>query len=305
MNSRQSSSPLTGCVLTIGNFDGVHLGHRALIDKLTGMSQRLKVPSVVFSFDPTPLKLLRPELVPKPLTWNDRREKLLRKLRIDRVHFFPTTHELLQQSPSEFFERILVGQLGVKGIVEGPNFRFGKGRVGDVQTLRELCDLHRVELEIADPQTLDQRLISSTQIREWIELGQVQAANELLVEPYRIAGRVAHGAARGRTLGFPTANLEGIEVLIPKHGVYAARIAAPSELAGHAVALHIGPNPTFGEDISKVEAHLIGFHGDLYGSFLELEIIDCIRSVRKFSSKDELLSQLQIDIAQALQIATR
>jgi len=305
MNSLPFQSTFPGCVITIGNFDGVHLGHRALIDKLTGMSQRLQVPSVVFSFDPPPLKLLRPEMVPKPLTWNDRRRELLMELRVDRVDFFPTTHELLEQTPREFFERILVGQLGVRGIVEGPNFRFGKGRVGDVQTLKDLCDEHGVELEIAEPQTLDQRLVSSTQIREWIELGQVQSANELLVEPYRIAGHVAHGAARGRTLGFPTANLEGIEVLIPKHGVYAARVAAPSDLAGHPVALHIGPNPTFGEDLSKVEAHLIGFQGDLYGKRLELEILDCIRGVRKFGSKEELLSQLQLDIARAVEIATR
>ncbi len=108
MNSLPFHSTVPGCVLTIGNFDGVHLGHRALIEKLVSMSHRLKVPSVVFSFDPPPLKLLRPEMVPKPLTWNDRRRELLTRLRIDRVDFFPTTHELLEQTPREFFERILV-----------------------------------------------------------------------------------------------------------------------------------------------------------------------------------------------------
>lgn len=291
------SRPWTnGCVLTIGNFDGVHLGHRSLIEKLIGMGTRLNLPSVVFSFDPPPLRLLRPEIVPKPLTWNMRREALLKNLGVDFVHFYPTTHELLQQSPSEFFERILVEKLGLRGLVEGPNFRFGKDRAGDVQTLRELCGRYRVELDIAEPQLLGDRLVSSTQIREWIEQGDLRSANELLVEPYRIAGRVSHGAARGRTLGFPTANLEQIQVLVPRHGVYAARVVSPVDLACIPVALNIGPNPTFGEDTSKVEAHLLDFHGDLYGRFVEVEILECIRGIRKFQSKDELVSQLGLDI---------
>jgi len=283
-------------VLTIGNFDGVHLGHRSLIEKLIGMGTRLNLPSVVFSFDPPPLRLLRPEIVPKPLTWNMRREALLKNLGVDFVHFYPTTHELLQQSPSEFFERILVEKLGLRGLVEGPNFRFGKDRAGDVQTLRELCGRYRVELDIAEPQLLGDRLVSSTQIREWIEQGDLRSANELLVEPYRIAGRVSHGAARGRTLGFPTANLEQIQVLVPRHGVYAARVVSPVDLACIPVALNIGPNPTVGEDTSKVEAHLLDFHGDLYGRFVEVEILECIRGIRKFQSKDELVSQLGLDI---------
>ena len=291
------SRPWTnGCVLTIGNFDGVHLGHRSLIEKLIGMGTRLNLPSVVFSFDPPPLRLLRPEIVPKPLTWNMRREALLKNLGVDFVHFYPTTHELLQQSPSEFFEQILVEKLGLRGLVEGPNFRFGKDRAGDVQTLRELCGQYRVELDIAEPRLLGDRLVSSTQIREWIEQGDLRSANELLVEPYRIAGRVSHGAARGRTLGFPTANLEQIQVLVPRHGVYAARVVSPVDLACIPVALNIGPNPTFGEDTSKVEAHLLDFHGDLYGRFLEVEILECIRGIRKFQSKDELVSQLGFDI---------
>ena len=283
-------------MLTIGNFDGVHLGHRSLIEKLIGMGTRLNLPSVVFSFDPPPLRLLRPEIVPKPLTWNMRREALLKNLGVDFVHFYPTTHELLQQSPSEFFKRILVEKLGLRGLVEGPNFRFGKDRAGDVQTLRELCGRYRVELDIAEPQLLGDRLVSSTQIREWIEQGDLRSANELLVEPYRIAGRVSHGAARGRTLGFPTANLEQIQVLVPRHGVYAARVVSPVDLACIPVALNIGPNPTFGEDTSKVEAHLLDFHGDLYGRFVEVEILECIRGIRKFQSKDELVSQLGLDI---------
>lgn len=291
------------CVLTIGNFDGVHLGHRSLIEMLLEMASRRGLPSVVLTFDPPPLKLLRPDTAPKPLTWNHRRESLLKKLGVDHVHFFPTTRDLLNHSPKEFFERILIQQLRVQGMVEGPNFRFGKDRSGDVQTLRALCTQANVELEIAEPKTVGQRLVSSTQIREWIEQGDLQAANEYLFEPYRIAGVVGHGAARGRTLGFPTANIENIEVLIPKHGVYAASVTGPVELAGIPVALHIGPNPTFGENASKVEAHLLDFQGDLYGSVLELEILFSVRGVQKFRSKEELLDQLGRDIATVRSIA--
>ncbi len=288
---------ITPCVLTIGNFDGVHLGHRSLIEALLAMAKRKDLPSVVLTFDPPPLRLLRPEVAPKPLTWNRRREFLLRSLRIDHVYFLPTTHELLKHSPKEFFDKILIDQFQIKGMVEGPNFRFGENRAGDIDTLRALCDGAEVELQTVEPKTFGQRLVSSTQIREWIEQGNIDEANKFLVEPYRIAGVVGHGAARGRTLGFPTANIEKIEVLIPKHGVYAARVTEPSELSGVPVALHIGPNPTFGEDATKVEAHLIDFQGDLYGKQMELEILGSVRGVQKFPSKEELLQQLRLDVA--------
>lgn len=288
---------MTPCVLTIGNFDGVHLGHRSLLERLLAMAKRQGLPSVVLTFDPPPLRLLRPEVAPKPLTWNRRREFLMRSLRIDHVYFLPTTHELLDHSPKEFFDNILLNQFQIKGMVEGPNFRFGKNRAGDIETLRALCEGADVELQTVEPKTFGQTLVSSTQIRQWIEQGNIQEANEFLVEPYRISGVVGHGAARGRTLGFPTANIENIEVLIPKHGVYAARVTEPSEISGVPVALHIGPNPTFGEDASKVEAHLLDYQGDLYGKQLELEILGSIRGVQKFQSKEELLEQLRQDVA--------
>lgn len=301
--SRQSPSWPNGCVMTIGNFDGVHLGHRSLIDRLVRMGRRLGMPTAVFTFDPPPLRLLKPNAAPKPLTWNQRRESLLKNLGVDFVHFYPTDHELLSLSPREFFERILIGQLSVRGMVEGPNFRFGKDRSGDTHVLGQLCHEHRVALEIAEPKSLGDKMVSSTQIREWVEQGHLQQANTFLVEPYRISGTVGHGAARGRTLGFPTANLENIEVLVPAHGVYAARVVSPDRLAKTPVALHIGPNPTFGENATKVEAHLLDFHGDLYGETLELEILSSVRGVQKFQSKEELLHQLHLDIQRVRSVA--
>ena len=289
-----------GSVVTIGNFDGVHLGHRALIERLIDTSKRLKTKSMVFTFDPPPLKLLRPEITPKPLTWNARRAELLNRLGVDQILFYPTNTDLLRLTPVEFFERILIDQLGIRGIVEGPNFRFGQSRAGDIQTLKELANQHRIAIEIIASQNSDQKMISSTQIREAIQTGNIRTANQLLSEPYHIRGTVGHGAARGRTLGFPTANLEQVEVLVPPHGVYAARGVAPSSVAGKPIALHIGPNPTFGEDASKIEAHIVGFEGNLYDDLLELELIDSVRAVRKFESKEDLLAQLDRDIAQVV-----
>lgn len=288
-----------GGVLSIGNFDGVHRGHRALIQRLRSMASSLTAPAMVFTFDPPPLRLLRPDVSPAPLTWMDRRADLLHRLGVDMSIAYPTCLELLKLDAVSFFERVLLGELGIRGLVEGPNFRFGKDRKGDVGLLETLCRRHGIEFEVVEAELDGDLWYSSSLIREWIERGEIERANAALVEPYRLLGIVSHGAARGRTLGFPTANLEQLPVLVPAHGVYAAKVVGASksiDTLGIAAAVHIGPNPTFGEHAHKVEAHLIGFHGDLYGQALELEIHGRVREVQRFASKEELLSQLQRDI---------
>lgn len=298
---------LRGSVVSIGNFDGVHRGHRLLCRRLRSLAQTLGAPSMVFTFDPPPLKLLRPTHSPVPLTWMERRAELIGSLGIEATIAYPTDAALLELDAKAFFEHVLVTELGIRGIVEGPNFRFGKDRRGDVALLKALCEEHSIAWELAEEERDGEVLMSSSLIREWIEQGDMQRANRGLVEPYRIVGNVGHGAARGRTLGFPTANLEAIPVLIPAHGVYAARVVrAPDspDALGAAVALHIGPNPTFGEDAAKVEAHLLGFSGDLYGQLLELEILDQVRGVQRFASKDALLDQLHRDIGRVESIVS-
>jgi riboflavin kinase / FMN adenylyltransferase len=288
-----------GGVLSIGNFDGVHRGHRALIQRVRSMATSLTAPAMVFTFDPPPLRLLRPDVSPAPLTWMDRRAELLHRLGVDMSIAYPTCLELLKLDAVSFFERVLVGELGIRGLVEGPNFRFGKDRKGDVGLLETLCRRHGMEFEVVEAEMDGDLWYSSSLIREWIERGEIQRANAALVEPYRLLGIVGHGAARGRTLGFPTANLEQLPVLVPAHGVYAAKVVGASksiDTLGIAAAVHIGPNPTFGEHATKVEAHLIGFHGDLYGQALELEIHGRVREVQRFASKEALLAQLQSDI---------
>ncbi len=293
-----------GGAVAIGNFDGVHRGHRVLIERLKEVAAQVDGPTVVFTFDPPPMQLLRPSDAPIALTWMERRAELLFHLGVDYVVAYPTDFELLSLGPAEFFQRIIVESLGASGIVEGTNFRFGKNREGDVERLISLGSQFGVQVEILRPQTEDGEWISSTRVRERIESGDFVTANALLTEPYRIRGKVVHGAARGRTIGIPTANLDSISVLLPKHGVYAGRVAAvenrtndeESSPIGLPVAINIGPNPTFGDNATKFEAHIIGFSGELYDSIIEIEMLKHVRDVIRFDSLDALRRQLASDI---------
>lgn len=308
-----------GGAVTIGNFDGVHRGHRAIMKQVRELADRIGGPAVVFTFDPPPARLLRPNEAPEALTSMDRRAQLLHQFGIDHVIVYPTTLELLQLEPEEFFAAIIVDSLKAKAIAEGENFRFGKRRRGDVALLKQLCDDNGIEFSLLKLEKENGDWISSTRIRSEIEAGNLKAANQLLVEPYRISGIVSHGEQRGRTIGFPTANLQAIPMLCPPIGVYAARVAklevantsdnASNSAAadcmnpvGLPVALHIGPNPTFGVAGVKVEAHIIGFQGDLYGASLHIEILDRLRDVHRFATKEELVARLTIDVEKTKEV---
>jgi riboflavin kinase/FMN adenylyltransferase len=300
-----------GGAISIGNFDGVHRGHRSLVTHLRKLADEVHGPAVIVTFDPPPAKLLRPEVAPESLTLISRRVELLKGLGIDEVVIIPTSHELLSLEPEQFFMEIIRGQFAAKAVVEGENFRFGRLRRGDVKMLTDLCRQNSIHFSMVTPATSGGEWISSSRIRSLLEAGNVADANQLLLEPYRITGIVVHGAARGRTLGFPTANLEQIPVLCPPLGVYAGRTLAQDRDAGDRVqrleplpcAVHIGPNPTFGERAVKVEAHIIGFQGDLYDQTLSIELLEKLRSVKKFDSKDALLEQLALDVNQTRKIA--
>lgn len=292
---------LSGGAVTIGNFDGVHRGHRRIIERLKEKSAKHNGPSVVFTFDPHPVRLLRPEQTPPPLTWTTRKADLFAELGVEGLVAYPTSHDLLKLTPREFFEQIMVGQLNVRAMVEGPNFFFGKDRSGDIDVLKQLCDEHDVDLEIVEPlvsgDTDDDTLISSSRVRAAIADGNVDEARKMLTQPYRLRGMVTHGAARGAQIGFPTANLDAIDTLIPAIGVYAGRAYVGDDL--HAAAIHIGPNPTFGETAVKVEVHLIDFNDDLYGKPLEVDFLKRLRGISKFNGVDELVAQLKNDVLAA------
>jgi len=286
---------LRGGAVAIGNFDGVHRGHFQLVRELVAQAQRLAGPAIVFTFDPTPMAVLFPQrALSAPLTNMDRRAELLHKLGVDLVVAYPTDMALLQLTAEEFFQRVMLDTLDARAIVEGPNFRFGHDRLGDVEMLGRLCSASGLSLAVVSASNDETGMISSTRVRELINAGNIDQANSLLTQPYQIVGQVGRGAARGRTMGSPTANLTNIEVLVPPHGVYAGRVPIGDDFC--AAAIHIGPNPTFDDDSVKVEVHLIDWKGELYDSRLECIFLDRLRDVRKFDSLGELKTQIALDI---------
>lgn len=283
----------TGAV-TIGNFDGVHCGHARIVDRLVARAREVGGPAVVFTFDPHPARLLRPDAVPARLSWTARKAELLGELGVDAVVAYPTDRELLDLTAEEFFQRFIRGRLDAKAVVEGPNFHFGRARSGSIDRLRELCRQAGILFEIVQPLEVDGRCVSSSWIRELIEAGRIAEANRLLIRPYRIRGQVVHGAGRGTGLGFPTANLEPEDMVVPPLGVY----AGCADWNGDRIpaAVNIGANPTFGEQQIKIEVHLIGFDQPLYGRHLEIDLLDRLRDVRLFDSVAALQTQLASDV---------
>jgi riboflavin kinase/FMN adenylyltransferase len=287
--------------VSIGNFDGVHRGHQSMIAALTRHAHAEGAPAIIFTFDPHPIALLRPGQSPPPLSTTERKIERLDEHSVDGVIVYPTDQALLHLSPRDFFDRIIINQLDVRGLVEGPNFYFGHDRAGNVETLREFCREAGRILEIVPPVVVEGHLVSSTEIRRLIASGHVRQAAGLLGYTYRISGSVVRGAERGRTIGFPTANLEGIRTVVPRDGVYAGRAQAGSTWYG--AGINIGPNPTFADQDRKVEVHLIDFAGDLYGSRVAVEFLDRLRDTVRFESVAHLTTQLRCDIDRARALA--
>jgi riboflavin kinase/FMN adenylyltransferase len=286
--------------LTIGNFDGVHLGHAQIIRQMVARARELSGPAIVFTFDPHPALLLRPERPPLPVCRTDRKVELLGRLGVDAVIVYPTDLEFLRLSAEEFFNQIVKGRLATRAMVEGGNFFFGHKRQGNVDLLREFCQASDISLEVVEPVQVDGLIASSSLVRRLLSAGQVEEANKILTAPYRIRGKVVRGAGRGRQLGFPTANLEQIETLLPIEGIYAGR----AEIDGQSwpAAVSLGSNPTFDETGLKLELHLIGYSGSLYDQYIELDFLARLRDVIRFDSVEELLEQMARDVAKADQI---
>ncbi|MCA9198875.1 MAG: bifunctional riboflavin kinase/FAD synthetase [Planctomycetales bacterium] len=282
--------------VTIGNFDGVHVGHAVLIRRLVELAAAKRGPATVFTFDPHPVRLLRPELAPPALVWTERKAKLLGELGVDTVIAFPTSRELLQLSADQFLQSVVFDGLRAQAVVEGPNFYFGKDRQGDVVRLETLCRQANLDCQIVKPEVTAGQLVSSSRIRAVLADGQIENANAMLVRPYRIRGSIAAGAGRGASIGFATANLERIDTLLPKPGVYAATAFLGE--TPHLAAVNIGPNPTFQEQQFKVEVHLLDFDRNIYGESLQLDFHSRLRSVVPFGSVDQLVEQIQRDVAE-------
>jgi riboflavin kinase/FMN adenylyltransferase len=297
-----------GGAVSVGNFDGVHRGHVALLEELRRQAGALPGSAVALTFDPHPLQLLHPDNYPPPLTTPAERARLLQVHGASEIVVLRTTPDLLQLTAEEFFERVVRGRFDARTMVEGVNFGFGRGRSGNVDTLAELCHRDGLRLIVVPPLLLEDEAVSSSRIRSALQRGAVAEAARCLGRPYRLTGTVGTGQRRGATLGFPTANLEQMETLIPGDGVYAVRAHLPPRApsgrgvggeGSWAAAANIGPNPTFGEKARKVEVHLIGFHGDLYGRELAVDFIGRLRDTRPFAGVNELVAQLRLDIERA------
>jgi riboflavin kinase/FMN adenylyltransferase len=304
-----SVSPWPGerSVVTIGAYDGVHRGHQAVIAEVRRLAAETGARSVVITFDRHPASVVRPESAPQLLTDLDQKLELLAATGIDAtvlVHFDPTQS---QEEPIDFARRVLVECLAASAVVVGDDFHFGRGRQGNVGTLRELGQLADFEVH---PMPLLQRTdgpdesLSSTAIRRAMAGGQVELAAELLGHPFEARGVVVQGDQRGRLLGFPTANVEVPNVIcLPSDGVYAGWYERADGTV-HACAMNLGRRPTFYEhaDHSLLEAHLLDFNGDLYGEKATVRFTHFLRSERKFDGFDAIKTQLQHDIEHARQV---
>ena len=291
---------VAGGAVTVGNFDGVHLAHRSLVGAARGWADRVGGPCVAVTFDPPPLALLNPGAAKPPLTTPDRRAELLHAAGADEVVTLLTDPGLLALGPEAFFEDVVVGTLAARAVVEGENFRFGRDRQGDARLLRALCAAGGLGFETAPTVVVGGEPVSSSRVRASLTAGDVRAAAGLLGRGYAVDGVVETGAKRGRTLGFPTANVGGIRTLVPKDGVYAVR--ATVDGVSHPAAANVGPAPTFGVTSRTVEVHLIGFRGDLYGRPLRVGFVGRLRDTRRFAGIEELRAQLQADVAAAVAV---
>ncbi|MCE5267295.1 MAG: riboflavin biosynthesis protein RibF [Planctomycetaceae bacterium] len=289
-----------GGAVAIGNFDGVHLGHARLVDRLLAMAKQVRGPAIVFTFDPPPTRILRPEAAPEPLMWLDRKIEVLAGLGADAVLVYPTDRSLLALNAQDFFHRVIRDRLAARAMVEGPNFYFGHDRSGNVELLRQLCHEAGMKFEVAEPVQVAGQPVSSSRIRSLVISGRLEEAAAMLGRPYRIRGIVVRGAGRGAGLGYATANLDQIDTLLPGEGIYAARANANG--AWYPAAVSLGPNPTFDEGRLKVEVHLIGFRGDLYEKGMEVDFLARLRDIKRFATVDVLLSQMAQDLARTIEI---
>ena len=296
----------TRSVVTIGAYDGVHLGHRAVIAQVRARAAALGARSVVVTFDRHPASVVRPESAPKLLTDAQQKLELLASTGVDATLVVPFTAEQAGEAPVDFVQRVLVDALAVRGVIVGEDFHFGYKRGGNVQLLRDMAGTRDFEVLplglVARADGVDEP-VSSTAIRRALAGGDVQRAADMLGRHHELRGVVGPGDQRGRAIGFPTANVEvDASLCLPADGVYAARVTIEGAVSStHDAAVNLGRRPTFHEhaEHSLLEAHLLDFAGDLYGQRLRVVFHAFLRGERKFSGIDELKSQLQVDIAHA------
>jgi riboflavin kinase/FMN adenylyltransferase len=289
-----------GTVITVGTFDGVHRGHRDVVERLVARGRTLKIPSVLVTFQPHPLEIVNPAAAPMLLTTHTEKLEVLAETGLDYIAVVPFTPELASYSAEDFVELILRRRFRLRELLIGYDHGFGKQRAGNVDVLRTLGERDGFRVEVVDPvATPDGHSVSSTSIRRAVAGGDLERASAALGRLYSVSGRVVHGSQRGRTIGFPTLNLGSPpqRKLLPPEGVYAVRVQTPGGPVGG--MMNLGPRPTFGDTATSLEAHLFDTTGDFYGADVRIDFVLRLRETRKFASPEQLSKQLRHDESEA------
>ncbi|MDD3845962.1 MAG: bifunctional riboflavin kinase/FAD synthetase [Syntrophorhabdaceae bacterium] len=284
-------------VLTIGNYDGVHIGHKRIIKKVVTKASEISGTPMLMTFSPHPHSVLKPDSYIRLITPQPVKERLVAENGIEVMFQVPFDERLRSISPESFIEDILVGKLGVAGVIVGYDFRFGKGGTGDVEMLRQFAQKRGFYFDVVGAITVDAEKIGSNRIRRLIMEGDVKKANELLDRPHMIEGIVVHGVNRGKSMGFPTINFETVFELIPHNGVYITEVEFDGKRWPSVT--NIGYNPTFDGKKLLVETHILDYVGDLYDRDVVIYFQDRIREEKKFRDMAELKEQIAADVGTA------
>lgn len=292
--------PFNKTVATLGNFDGVHLGHRAIFRSVVERARKDGAVSMVCTFEPHPLKVLAPEHAPRLINTREEKERLIAASQVDVLVQIPFERNLASLPPVAFVDDILLGKLGVKHLIVGYDYAFGRERAGDACFLRTQGVSKGFGVDIFGPVQYEGKVLSSTRVRQSILRGDVEHACRLLGRHFNMEGRVVHGDQRGNSLGFATANIETDKELLPLDGVYAGKVKY-NEVVHNAV-INIGYKPTFGENSLSIEVHILDFEGDLYHENMRVYFVARLRDEQKFPGTDELIKAIKNDIQRARSI---
>jgi riboflavin kinase/FMN adenylyltransferase len=285
-----------GAVITVGTFDGVHRGHRDVVERLVARSRSLKIPSILVTFEPHPLEIVNPAAAPLLLTTHYEKLEVLAETGLDYVAVLPFTPDLAACSAEDFVELVLRRRFRLRELLIGYDHGFGRQRAGNVDVLRTLGERDGFRVEVVDPvATPDGHSVSSTSIRRAVAGGDLERAAAGLGRLYSVSGEVIQGSQRGRSIGFPTLNLgpPPMRKLLPPEGVYAVRVQTPGGPVGG--MMNLGPRPTFGDSSTSLEAHLFDTKGDFYGADVRIDFVLRLRETRKFASAEQLMAQLGHD----------
>lgn len=291
-------SKAPACVATIGNFDGVHLGHQAVLSQLALKGDALGLPSVVITFEPQAHEFFSPETAPARLSRFREKVETLSCYSVRQLCVLRFNYKLANMTAEDFIQSLLVDGLNVKYLVVGDDFKFGKARLGDFSMLQKAGEKFGFQVVNMMTYSVDDFRVSSTRIRNALDAGDLNQAEKLLGRPYRMSGRVAHGAKRGRTMGFPTANINLHRCNVPLSGVFAIQLFGVAGEPINGVA-NVGVRPTVGTDKALLEVHLFDFNRDIYGQHVQVHFLYKIRDEQKFADLDILIKQIRLDCDQA------